>query len=70
MYRPGKKYKVIHDRIASCWCTKGVAGYKLKYSDFCVGEDEFYRLFDNKSDAIDYCLKANERAKVKVKDYE
>lgn len=70
VYRYGKKYKVIHDRIASCWCTNGTFGYKLKYSEFCVDNYRFDRLFDSKNDAVDFCLKANERAKVKVKDYE
>ena len=69
-YKKGKKFILLHDRIASCWCTTGVAGYDLKYSKRCVGNDRFDRLFDNKNDAIDFCLKANERAKVKVRDYE
>ena len=67
--RKGKKYQVIHDRIASCWCTNGIVGYKLDYSKWSVGDYQFDRLFDNKNDAIDLCLKLNERVKVKIKDY-
>lgn len=63
-YKKRKKYVVRESRIYGIWATNMV-GVTLD-NDCCVTEDEFYRLFKDKNEAIDWCLKQNQRGTVKV----
>lgn len=63
-YKKGKKYVVRESRINGIWATNMV-GVTLD-NDWHITEDEFYRLFKDKSEAIDWCLKQNQRGTVKV----
>ena len=63
-YKKGKKYVVRESRINGVWATNMV-GVTLD-NDWHITEDEFYRLFKDKNEAIDWCLKQNQRGTVKV----
>lgn len=63
-YKKGKKYVVRESMVFEVWATNMV-GVRLD-NNWCVSECEFDRLFKTKDEAIDFCLKANERSKVKV----
>ena len=63
-YKKGKKYVVCETRIKGIWATNMV-GVMLS-NDWYIAEDDFYRLFKDKNEAIDWCLKQNQRGAVKV----
>ena len=63
-YKKRKKYVVQECRITSVWATN-IVGVTLNNS-YYVDEDEFDRLFKDKNEAIDWCLKQNQRETVKV----
>ena len=63
-YKKRKKYVVCKSQIYGIWATN-IVGVILD-NDWHITEDEFYRLFKDKNDAIDWCLKQNQRSTVKV----
>lgn len=63
-YKKRKKYVVRESRVTGIWATNMV-GVTLD-NNWHITEDEYYRLFKNKNDAIDWCLKQNQRGTVKV----
>ena len=62
--KKGKKYAVYETYITGIWATNTV-GVTLN-GDLHVNEDWFDRIFKDKSEAIDWCLKQNQRCMVKV----
>lgn len=67
-YRTFRKTRwvVLKTKISSVWATN-IFGVRLDSGEW-VDEDWFYRIFTNKEDAIEFCLKKNNQAKVKVYD--
>ena len=63
-YKKGRKFVVRESRIIGIWATNCV-GVTLD-NDWHILSDYFDRLFKNENDAIDWCLKQNQRGKVKV----
>lgn len=63
-YKKRKKYVVKESTIAGIWATN-IIGVTLD-NNWHIAEDSFYRLFKNKNEAIDWCLKQNQRGKVKI----
>lgn len=63
-YKKRKKYVVRESRINGIWATNMV-GVTLD-NHWHIAEDEFDRLFKDKNEAIDWCLKQNQRGTVKV----
>ena len=63
-YKKRKKYVVRESKISGIWATN-IVGVTLD-NDWHISEDEFYRLFKNKNEAVDWCLKQNQRGTVKV----
>ena len=63
-YKKRKKYVVRESKISGIWATN-IVGVTLDNERY-VNEDNFYKLFKNKDDAIDWCLKQNQRGTVKV----
>ena len=67
-YKKRKKYVVQESSIAGVWATN-IVGVTLN-NNWHVDEDNFDRLFKDKNEAIDWCLKQNQRGTVKVyKEY-
>ena len=62
--KKGKKYAVFESYIKGVWATN-IVGVILD-DEYHVGKDEFYKLFTNKDEAIDWCLKQNQKGKVKI----
>ena len=60
------RWVVRKTRISSVWATN-IFGVRLDCGDY-IHEDWFYRLFTNKEDAIEFCLKKNQHLKVKICD--
>ena len=58
------KYVVRESEIRGIWATN-IVGVILD-NNWHIWEDEFNRLFTNKNEAIDWCVKQNQRATVKV----
>lgn len=63
-YRERKKYVVRKSRITGIWATNMV-GVTLDNDDY-VGESLFNRIFKNRTDAVDWCLKQNQKGTVKI----
>lgn len=63
-FRKRNKWAVRKSIINSVWVTN-MCGVRLD-NDWLVCESEFYLLFCDEEDAINYCLKMNEQSKVKV----
>lgn len=63
-YKKRKKYVVRKSQIYGIWATN-IVGVTLD-NNWHITEDEFHRLFKDKNDAIDWCLKQNQRNTVKV----
>lgn len=63
-YKKRKKYVVRESKISGIWATN-IVGVTLD-NNWHIAEDEYYRLFKDKNEAIDWCLKQNQRSKVKV----
>lgn len=63
-YKRGKKYVVRETFITGIWATN-IAGVALG-NGWHVAEDRFNRIFRDKNEAIDWCIKENQRNKVKV----
>lgn len=63
-YKKRKKYVVQENIITGVWATNTV-GVTLN-GGCSVEQDSFDRLFRNKNEAIDWCLKQNQRGTVKV----
>lgn len=63
-YRKRKKYVVRESQIYGVWATN-IVGVTLD-NGWHIAESEFQRLFKDKNEAIDWCLKKNQREKVKV----
>ena len=59
------KWVILKTRISSVWATN-CFGVCLEYDGNHIHEDLFYRLFTNKEDAIEFCLKKNRQSKVKI----
>ena len=57
-------YVITKSRVAGMWATNMVGVTLLDNTH--VGEDEFDRLFTNREEAIEFCLKKNEHLKVKI----
>lgn len=58
------RWVVRKDRVGSVWATN-IFGVRLDSGD-CVTEEMFDRLFTNKTEAIEFCLKKNQQVNVKV----
>lgn len=63
-YKKRKRYVVRKSFISGIWATN-IAGVTLD-NGWQISESEFDMLFKNKDDAIDWCLKKNQRATVKI----
>lgn len=63
-YKKNKKYVVSERIVTGVWATSMV-GVILDGDDF-IGEHDFDHLFKDKDDAVDWCLKQNQRGAVKV----
>lgn len=63
-YRKRKKYVVRESRVFGIWATN-CAGVTLD-NNWYISSDAFHRLFNNEDDAIEFCLKQNQKATVKV----
>lgn len=63
-YKKRKKYVVRESEVRGVWATN-IVGVTLD-NHWHIAEDEFYRLFKDKNEAIDWCLKQNQRGTVKV----
>lgn len=63
-HKERKKYVVRESRVTGVWATN-IVGVTLD-NDCYVCEDSFYRLFKDKNEAIDWCLKQNQRGTIKV----
>jgi len=59
-----RRYIVEKVKIAGVWATN-IVGVSLS-NNHHVPQDKFDRLFRNKNDAIDWCIKQNQKSKVKV----
>ena len=58
------RWVVRKDRVASVWATN-IFGVRLDTGDY-IDEKMFNRLFVTKEEAIEFCLKKNQQANVKV----
>lgn len=63
-YKKNKKYVVSERIVTGVWATS-MAGVILDGDDH-ITEDEFDRIFRDRNEAIDWCLKQNQRSKIKV----
>lgn len=63
-YKKRKRYVVQKSRVQGVWATNCV-GVILE-NDWHIDESRFDRLFKDKNEAIDWCLKQNQRRTVKV----
>ena len=63
-YKKRNKYVVLESRIKGVWATN-IVGVMLD-NNWNIDESEFDRIFKDKNDAIDWCLKQNQRGTVKV----
>ena len=57
-------YVITKSEVRGVWATNTV-GITLKDNTH-ISEDEFDRIFLNKTEAIEFCLKKNEHRKVKI----
>ena len=62
-----KKYVVKRRCIVGVWATN-IVGVILNGNEH-IDEEDYDKLFRNKEDAIDWCIKQNQRIKVKVYEY-
>ena len=63
-YKKRNRYVVRRSEISGIWATN-IVGVTLD-NNWHITENEFDRLFKNKNDAIDWCVRQNQRCKVKV----
>lgn len=63
-YKRGRKHVVRESFIAGIWATN-IVGVTLD-NGWHIVEDSFYRLFRDKNEALDWCIKENQRSKIKV----
>ena len=63
-YKKNKKYVVGESQVTGVWATSMV-GIILDHDNH-VGENEFDRIFKNKNEAVDWCIKQNQRSNIKV----
>lgn len=63
-YKKRKKYVVRKSTITGIWATN-IVGVTLD-NNWHIDENVFYRIFKDKNEAIDWCLKQNQRGTVKV----
>ena len=63
-YKQRKKYVVRKSIIRSAWVTN-IVGVQLDNGEH-IEEDRFDRLFETEEEAVDWCLKQNQRSTVKV----
>ena len=63
-YKRWKKWVVRESSIGSVWASN-ISGVRL-LNGWCVSSYDYYRLFKDKNSAIDWCVKQNQRSKVKV----
>lgn len=63
-YKKRNRYVVRESRIYGIWATNTVG--VILDNNWYITENEFCRLFTNKNDAVDWCLKQNQRGTVKV----
>ena len=63
-YKRGRKYVVRESFIAGIWATN-IAGVTLD-NGWHIVENSFNRIFRDKNEAIDWCIKENQRSKIKV----
>lgn len=64
-YKHRKKWMLRKSMIVSIWATNMV-GVELDNGEK-IGDSYFDRLFTDREAAIDFCLRQNEKAKVKIK---
>ena len=55
---------ITKSEVLSMWASN-TYGVKLK-NGYCIDKSEFKYLFTDRDEAIDFCLKKNERNKVKI----
>ena len=63
-YKRGRKYVVRESFITGIWATN-IAGVTLD-NGWHIVENSFNRIFRDKNEAIDWCIKENQRSKIKV----
>ena len=63
-YKKRKKYVVRESKVDGIWATNMI-GITLD-NGWHISEHEFDRIFKDKNEAIDWCLKQNQRGTVKV----
>lgn len=63
-YKKRKRYVVRRSKISGIWATN-IVGVTLD-NNWHISKNEFYRLFKNRDDAVDWCLQQNQRCTVKV----
>lgn len=64
------KYVVIHGRISSVWATNivGVCVESATFGTISFDKNNFNMIHKSKQEAIDWCVKQNQRLNVKVYD--
>lgn len=62
--KKSNKYAVFESYVRGVWATNTVG--VILDDDYHVEQDSFYKLFKDKDEAIDWCLKQNQRGKVKI----
>lgn len=65
-HKKRKKWILEKCMVMEVWATNMV-GIKLNNGEY-ISEHYFNRLFTNKDEAIDFCLRQNEKVKVKIKN--
>ena len=63
-YKRRKKWMLRKSEVIAIWATNMV-GVELDNGEK-IGDSSFDRLFTDKESAIDFCLRQNEKAKVKI----
>lgn len=66
-YKKRKKYVIRESDITGIWATN-TYGVVLNHR-WHIEKDEFDRIFRDKNEAIDWCLKQNQRSKVKIERF-
>ena len=71
VYREKKPFRKARwvarkSRVSSIWATN-IFGVRLDNGEW-IDEDMFYRLFTDKEEAIEFCLKKNQHSQIKIYD--
>ena len=63
-WKKNSPWVVTKSEVLNMWASN-TYGVKLRNGD-CIDESQFKYLFTSRDEAIDFCLKKNERNKVKI----